>query len=73
MDIKPIRSEDDLERALHRVEQLWGAAPGSPKGDELNVLATLIEAFEQQAYPIDLPGPVDAIRFRLEQQEKDLG
>lgn len=68
MEIKPIRSERDHERALRRVEALWGAAEGSKEHDELGVLATLIEAYEHEHFPIDLPDPVEAIRFRLEQQ-----
>lgn len=72
MEIRPIKNNKDHERALLRIEQLWGAAPGTPRGDELDVLVTLIEAWEEQAYPIDFPSPIDAIRFRLEQQGKDL-
>jgi HTH-type transcriptional regulator/antitoxin HigA len=71
MQIRPIRTEADCERGLRRVEMLWGAAKGSPEGDELEVLVTLIEAYERQAYPMDLPTPIAAIQFRLEQQGKD--
>jgi HTH-type transcriptional regulator/antitoxin HigA len=71
MDIKPIRSEADYERALRRVEKLWDSPKNSPRGDELDILATLIEAYERRHYPIDLPSPIEAIRFRLEQQGKD--
>ena len=71
MDIKPIKSEEDYEKALHRVESLWKSPEGSPESDELDVLATLIEAYEREHYPIDLPDPVEAIKFRLEQQGKD--
>jgi HTH-type transcriptional regulator / antitoxin HigA len=72
MEIKPIRSDKDYSRALHRVEALWGAVAGTPQADELEVLVTLIEAYERERYPIDLPGPLDAIRFRLEQTGVDL-
>jgi HTH-type transcriptional regulator/antitoxin HigA len=72
MQIKPIKEEGDYERALRRVEQLWAAPKGSTESDELDVLATLIEAYEQERYPIDLPDPIDAIKFRLEQQGQDL-
>jgi HTH-type transcriptional regulator / antitoxin HigA len=72
MGIRPIRSEADYDGALRRVEELWGAPKGSLKGDELDVLATLIEAYENKHYPIDLPDPIEAIKFRLEQQGKDL-
>lgn len=71
MDIKPIKSERDYEQALQRVESLWKSPEASPESDELDVLATLIEAYEREHYPIDLPDPVEAIKFRLEQQGKD--
>ena len=71
MAIKPIRSEADYQRALRRVEALWDSRQGSPASDELDVLATLIEAYEREHYPIDLPNPIEAIRFRLEQSGKD--
>jgi HTH-type transcriptional regulator/antitoxin HigA len=54
MDIKPIRSEADYERALRRVESLLNSPEGSARSDELDILATLIEAHERQHYPIDL-------------------
>jgi HTH-type transcriptional regulator/antitoxin HigA len=73
MDIKPIKKDDaDYERALRHVEQLWTATKGSPEGDELEVLVTLIEAYEDQHYPMHLPDPIEAIKFRLEQEGKDL-
>jgi HTH-type transcriptional regulator/antitoxin HigA len=72
MKIKPIRTETDYDSALHRIEQLWGAAPGSAEDDELDVIITLVEAYEQQHYPIDLPDPIEAIKFRLDQMGKDL-
>jgi len=71
MDIKPIRGEADYERALRRVEELWKASEGSTESDELDILATLIEAYEREHYPIDLPDPIEAIKFRLEQKGKD--
>jgi len=71
MRIKPIRSEADYDEALHRVEALWGSASATPEGDELDVLVSLVEAYEREHYPIDLPSPIDAIKFRLEQQGKD--
>lgn len=73
MEVRPIRSESDYEQALRRVEQLWGAPQGSPAGDELEVLVTLVEAYERENHPIDLPDPIDAIKFRLEQGGKDVG
>ena len=71
MRIRPIRSEADYEEALRRVEALWDSTSGTPEGDELDVLVLLIEAYERDHYPIDLPTPIGAIRFRLEQQGKD--
>ncbi len=67
MNIKPIHSREDLTAALARVEQIWGAQPGSPEGDELEVLAILIEKYETQHYPIPPSDPVEAIKFRMEQ------
>ena len=67
-EIKPIRTEADYEAALSEVERLWGAKSGTPKGDRLDVLATLIEVYEERRYPIDPPDPIEAIKFRMEQQ-----
>ncbi|MDK8875272.1 helix-turn-helix domain-containing protein [Paracoccus methylovorus] len=74
-DLKPIRTEADYEDALAEVERLWGAKSGTPEGDRLDVLATLIDVYEAKHYPMDPPDPVEAIRFRMEQQgltRKDL-
>jgi HTH-type transcriptional regulator/antitoxin HigA len=73
MTIKPIRTAQDHDATLRRIEALWGSAPGTPKGDELDVLVTLAEAYERDHYPVDLPDPVEAIKFRLEQEGKDYG
>ena len=72
MEIKPIRVETDYDRALRRVEELWDSAPGSVESDELDVLVALIEAYEREHYPVDLPDPIEAIKFRLEQKGDDL-
>jgi len=66
-ELKPIRSEADYEAALEEAERLWGARSGTPEGDRLDVLATLIEVYEAKHYPMDRPDPVEAIRFRMEQ------
>ena len=74
-DLKPIRTKADYKAGLAEVERLWGARSGTPKGDRLDVLATLIDAYEAQHYPMDPPDPIDAIQFRMEQQgltRKDL-
>jgi HTH-type transcriptional regulator/antitoxin HigA len=74
-ELKPIRTKADHKKALAELEQLWGAKSGTPKGDRLDVLATLIDAFEARHYPMDPPDPIEAIQFRMEQQgltRKDL-
>ena len=71
MEIKPIRTERDHERALREVERLMDAKEGSADEDRLDVLATLIDAYESEHFPIDPPDPIEAIRFRLEQQGLD--
>ena len=71
MDLKPIRGEADYERALRRVEKLWTSPKGSAESYELDILATLVGAYEQEHYPIELPDPIEAIKFRLEQKGKD--
>jgi HTH-type transcriptional regulator/antitoxin HigA len=70
MEIRPIRTESDYDKALRRVEALWNAAAGSKEEDELDVLATLVEAYEREHYPITAPNPIEAIKFRLEQSSK---
>jgi HTH-type transcriptional regulator/antitoxin HigA len=73
--LKPLRSERDYERALLDVERLWGAISGTPNGDRLDILATLIDAYEAEHGPVDPPDPIEAIKFRMEQQgltRKDL-
>src|SRR5579863_3182216 len=71
MQVSPIKTELDYAAAMRRIEAVWGADPGTPEGDELDVLVTLAEAYERQNYPIALPDPVEAIKFRLEQEGKD--
>lgn len=73
--LRPIRDEADHEAAMAEVERLWGAPSGTPEGDRLDILATLIDAYESQHHPMDPPDPVEAIKFRMEQQgltRKDL-
>ncbi len=69
MDIKPIRSEADYEEAIAELDRLWGAEPDTPEGDKLDVLVTLIEAYEQETDPIGLPDPIEALHDYLERQE----
>lgn len=68
MQIKPIKTPVDHQAALARIEQLWEAEPNTPEGDELEVLATLVEAFEAKHCVIEAPDPIEAIKFRMEQQ-----
>ena len=74
-DVKPIRKKKDYEVALKEIEKLWGAKSGTPEGDRLDVLATLIDAYESAHFPMDPPDPIEAIKFRMEQKgltRKDL-
>jgi HTH-type transcriptional regulator/antitoxin HigA len=74
-DVKPIRTKKDYDAALKELETLWGSKLGTPQGDRLDVLATLIDAYEAAHYPMDPPDPIEAIKFRMEQQgltRKDL-
>ncbi len=66
MKIKPIRTEVDYEAALSEIERLFNAEPGTPDGDDLDVLAVLVEAYENEHYLIPLPGPIEAIEYHME-------
>lgn len=66
-DLKPIRTEEDHADALIEIEGLWGAVLGTPEGDRLDILATLVDAYEAQHHGIDPVDPIEAIRFRMEQ------
>lgn len=75
MDIKPIRTESDYNEALKRIDYLMDFEEGSNEFDELDVLATLVEAYEEKHYKIEAPDPITAIKFRMEQdglKQKDL-
>lgn len=67
-ELKPIRNDADHEAAMEEVARLWGAKSGTPDGDRLDVLATLIDAYEAKHHALDAPDPVEAIKFRMEQQ-----
>lgn len=67
MNIKPIKTIDDHRAALQRIDELWDAEPNTPQGDELDILATLVAAYEDAEFPIDTPDPIEAIRFRMDQ------
>jgi HTH-type transcriptional regulator/antitoxin HigA len=66
-ELNPIRSEADYENALAELERLWGADSGTAAGDRLDLLATLIDAYEAEHDPFDQPDPIEATRFRMEQ------
>lgn len=68
MDIRPIKTDTDYRSALRTVEALMTAQPDTEEGDRLDVLVTLIEAYERAHFPMDLPDAVEAIKFRMEQQ-----
>lgn len=67
MDIHPIKTEADYSAALAEVERLWGAEENTEDGDKLDILITLVDAYEKIHYPIAPPDPVEAIKFRMEQ------
>ena len=71
MNLKPIKTDADHQAALLEIERLWNAREGSADGDRLEILITLVEAYEETHFPIDLPDPIEAIKFRLEQQGAD--
>ncbi len=68
MDIRPIKTEADYRAALREAEYLWDAEPGTPEGDQVEVLSTLIEAYEAKHHPIPAPDPIAAILFMMEQK-----
>jgi HTH-type transcriptional regulator/antitoxin HigA len=75
MQIKPIKTKRDYEAALKAIEKLMTAKRNTPEGDQLDVVVTLVEAYERRHFPLDLPDPVAAIRFVMEQRNltaKDL-
>ena len=75
IQVHPIRTEQDYDRALERIDELMSAKLDTSEGDELDILATLVSAYEEKHFPMDAPDPVSAIQFRMEQQgltRKDL-
>ena len=75
MDIRPIKTEMDYERALERLEVIFDASPNSKEGDEAEILTVLINNYEDQYYPIEAPDPIEAIKIRMEElniRQKDL-
>jgi len=68
MKAKVIKTARDHNVALKRIEEIFDAKPGTPEGDELELLSTLVELYEERTFPMDLPDPITAIKFRMEQQ-----
>ncbi len=71
MNLKPIKTDADHEAALIEIERLWNAREGTANGDRLEILMTLVEAYEETHFQMDMPDPIEAIKFRLEQQGSD--
>lgn len=69
MEIKPIKTEIDYEKALERLEIIFDAKSNTPEGDELEILGILIDQYEKEHFPIALPDPIEAIKFRMEQMD----
>jgi HTH-type transcriptional regulator/antitoxin HigA len=67
MEIRPIRTEDELKAALRRIDALWGAAEDTPEGDELDILATLVERYEETHWPIERSTPLQMLKFSMAQ------
>jgi HTH-type transcriptional regulator/antitoxin HigA len=75
MEIKPIKTDSDYQQALHRLEELFTAKPNTQEGDELEILGIVIEHYEEEHFQIDMPEPIEAIKFRMEQmglEQQDL-
>lgn len=75
MKISPIRNEKDYQQALARLEKIFDAKRGTVEGDELEILAILVDTYENEHFPIGMPDPIEAIKFRMEQmgmRQKDL-
>ncbi|WP_234571384.1 helix-turn-helix domain-containing protein [Rhodohalobacter sp. 614A] len=75
MYIQPIHTEEDYQKALERIEEIFDAKPRSKEGDELEILGILVDEYEKKSFPIEAPKPVEAIQFRMEQlgmEQKDL-
>lgn len=75
MNIRPIKTEVDYQQAMTRLEELWGAKSGTLEGDELDILATLIDKYEEEHYPIEAPDAIEALKYLMDEKNvtrKDL-
>ena len=68
MELRPVRTEADYEAALAEIDRLMDAAPGTPEGDRLDILTTLVEAYEERHHPIEAPDPIAALEYFMEQR-----
>jgi HTH-type transcriptional regulator/antitoxin HigA len=68
MEIQPVRTEEDYRATLQEIESLMAAELGTPEGERLDVLVTLVEAYERKNFPLDLPDPMEAIKFAMDQR-----
>lgn len=68
MSVKPIKTKKDHKNALNRIEELWDATPNTPEGNEFEILVNIVNVYENETFPIEDPDPIEAIRFRMEQQ-----
>jgi HTH-type transcriptional regulator / antitoxin HigA len=66
MNIKPVKTEEDYQQALKRLEELFTAKPDTREGDELEILGILIENYEEEHFPVDSPDPIEALKFRMD-------
>ncbi|MDZ4847170.1 MAG: helix-turn-helix domain-containing protein [Chitinophagales bacterium] len=71
MNLKPIKTKRDYNEALQRMEELWGAKSGTPQGNELDILATLIDKYEEEQFPIEAPDAVEALKYLMEEKGID--
>ena len=67
MNIRPIKTEEDYQAALSRLEEIFDAPDGTPESDELDILGLLVDEYEKEHYPIDSPDPIEAIKIRMEE------
>jgi len=67
MKIKPLKTKKDYQQAMARLDKIFDAKPGTPEGDELDILVILVEKYESNHFPVDFPDPIEAIKFRMEQ------
>lgn len=69
MNIKLIRTEDEYQKALNRLEKLFDAKPGTPESDEADILGLMVDEYEKKHYPIEAPDPIEAIKIRMEEMD----